>query len=125
MVMGCVPLERRISVPARNGYMIPGPEAAEAFRISPTDTLPEITPDKLPAGVRTTAAEHAPNVFSRPECTRFFSGETIYLALYTAFCGDELGKETDARPVAGFASDGKFLGSISAGAAEVVPFRRF
>lgn len=125
---GCLSMSRGDRSPASQGYLVPGPHAAHAFGIPPSDTLGEAVDQRVPEAVRQASADYARIVHARPECTRFFEGNQIYVALFTAFCGDRLGKETDSRPLAAFRSDGVRVAAISwqtvRGVAEVVPFRR-
>ncbi|MBB4638480.1 hypothetical protein [Longimicrobium terrae] len=117
-----------MTAPAEPGFMIPGLAAARTFGLPAGDTLYEVAPAEVPASVSGNAAEYARRAHRDPVCTRFFGGADVYLALFTAFCGENLGREADSRPMAAFTRAGVPLGEISwrpsEAGAKVVPWRR-
>lgn len=75
-----------------SGYLVTGDGSAE-FGLLPSDTLPELQNDQVPAAVRAAASNQSELFRYDPLCTRYFRADTLYVAIVIARC--EAGRVVD------------------------------
>ncbi len=126
-IVGCLSVGR--ASPPINGFLLPGPQAASAFGIAASDTLPEIGRDAVPQPATEAAVRAAQQHEKRADCNRFFQAHELYVVVLSAFCGNEFGKETDSRTLVGIRSTGTVVATISwapqTGVAQLQPYMRW
>jgi hypothetical protein len=125
---GCNRTTGRLSPDDTIGYIVPGPQAAAAFRVSPARRMPELPAVRVAQVVRDAAEREAVARSQAPECNRYFGDSALVLVLFVPPCGpDAVQVRTDGRWLAAFDAEGRPLGTIDwylNDAATVVPFMR-
>jgi hypothetical protein len=95
------------------GYMIPGPQVANALGTGATDTLPELTSGATVPTLVTNAItlEVAQGGWNNG-CTRRFGGPAVYAVIFHRACDSALGPDADPMVVMGFGADGRARGRL-------------
>jgi hypothetical protein len=112
------------------GYMIPGSDVATALGLRAIDTIPEFPArTTLPTALVNAIQQEVAQGRWNNECTRRFSGPTVYALIFYRACDAALGPEAEPVVVVGFRPDGRVVGRVPwSGPSTVtllVPARRF
>jgi hypothetical protein len=111
-----------------NGYLLPGPRAAQVFGVDARTRLHELFPGSVPERVQAAADSRAHEQGRVAACNRYFGADSVIVVVYSPFCGTLFGKEVDARRLGAFTPQGDLIGEISwmvqPGVAELEPFMR-